>query len=116
MNIRIVRALAGQLEEGSKATLWRDKLAQATVYKDELVEGDDAEVAKLVADVTVIYACKQLSPTEYEVVKDTGLTAKMGHTFAGWPISAPVGKVTDMDPLAPKESGGGGKVVELDPK
>lgn len=95
MFIRIVRPK--QAQKGDAAIEWRDKVSQAVQYEDRIIEAD-----KFLDDGSILYACQLEADGTFTVLKDTGITAKMGHTFAGWPISAPMGKVTDPDPLAPK--------------
>lgn len=74
---------------------WKDKVQNTITYRDYLIEAPAFQDA-----VGIVYACT-LDKGAYVVLKDAGLTAKMAHTFAGWPISAPLGPVTNPDPLAP---------------
>lgn len=75
---------------------WKDRVTP-TQYKDYIIDLD-----KFVDSPSIVYACRMEADGTFTVLKDNGITAKMAHTFAGWPISAPLGKVFDLDPLSPK--------------
>jgi hypothetical protein len=92
---RIIEDVSQSLSKVSEE-LWKDKTAP-TQYRDYIIDTD-----KFVDSPSIVYACRMDAVGSFTVLKDTGLTAKMLHTFGGWPISAPAGKVVDLDPLAPK--------------
>ena len=94
---RLVRQAAAQKDERKVA--WRDRLL-AVEYEDQIIEAD-----RFTDDASILYACAMDADGGFTVLKDSaGLIEKMGHTFAGWPISSPVGKVTELDPRAPRET------------
>lgn len=99
MNFRTVRVAPAKVAN-EKFERWPDKAQPTTIYRDE-VESQPANFDPS-KDASILYCCRENSPGDFDVLLDTGLAPKMMHTFAGWPISAPVGKVSDPDPLAPK--------------
>lgn len=94
MFTRIVRL--APVERNAGAVIWRDTVLPAAEYEDLIVEAD-----RFIDAPEILYACRMDADGGFTVLKDTvGLIEKMGHTFAGWPISSPIGKVVDLDPRA----------------